>query len=219
MGRTYFDKELETLHTDLIKMGGMIEEAIEKSITALQNGDTNLAQEVIENDKHVDDIEKVIESRCLHLLLRQQPVAKDLRAISTAIKMITDMERIGDQAADIADISKRFIASNSMTVSNHIPKMAEKASLMVSESINAFINSDLELARKTMQKDDEVDDLFDIVKKDIIDILKTECGRADEAIDTMMIAKYIERIGDHAVNICEWVEFYETGVHKSTQII
>lgn len=218
MSRTYFDKELEILHTDLIKMGAMIEEAIEKSIKALETGDHELADEVIHFDKQVDDIEKVIESRCLRLLLRQQPVAKDLRAISTAIKMITDMERIGDQAADIADIAKRFQENNITKISEHIPNMAAIAIEMVSASINAFINSDLAAARKTMERDDEVDNLFDIVKQELIHILKTDPSKADEAIDVMMIAKYIERIGDHAVNICEWVEFYETGVHKSTQL-
>lgn len=219
MSRIYFDRELEELHTDLIKMGAMIEEAIAKSVKALEPENKALANDVIAGDKAVDALETQIETRCMRLLLLQQPVAKDLRAISTAMKMITDMERIGDQAADIADIALRLGNNNIYTYCPHIPKMAQIAIGMVNDSITSFINSDLALALKTIERDNEVDDLFDIVKDDLISTLKSNPDMADIAIDSMMIAKYLERIGDHAENICEWVEFFETGVHKKTQIL
>lgn len=219
MSRLYFDRELEALHTDLIKMGAAIEEAIAKSVKALEPDNRALAHDVIAGDKAVDALETQIEARCMRLLLLQQPVAKDLRAISTAIKMITDMERIGDQAADIADIALRLGDFNVYTYCPHIPKMAKIAIHMVNDSITAFINSDLQLAQKTLLLDDEVDDLFDVVKNELISTLKSHPDMGDIAIDSMMIAKYLERIGDHAENICEWVEFFETGVHKKTQIL
>ncbi len=219
MSRAYFDRELEALHTDLIKMGALIEEAIAKSVKALDPKNRDLARDVAAGDKSVDDMETQIETRCMRLLLLQQPVAKDLRAISAAIKMITDMERIGDQAADIADIALRLGDFNLNSYCPHLQKMALIAIEMVSDSITAFINSDLELARNTMKKDDEVDRLFDLVKNELIDSWRANCAlnacdMGNEAVDSLMIAKYLERIGDHAENICEWVEFYETGIHK-----
>jgi phosphate transport system protein len=217
--RSEFDRELEMLHLDLIRMGGLIEDAIDKSILALEKKDRNLANVVIANDKQIDDLERVIETQCLRLLLKQQPVAKDLRAISTALKMITDMERIGDQAADIADITLRFGNEPLLRTMEHIPLMAHIASDMVKESINAFVRGDLDLCREITQRDDEVDKLFETVKQDIISILIKSPQSADQAIDFLIIAKYLERIGDHAVNISEWVVFYMTGEHKNTRIL
>jgi len=224
MSRVYFDRELEELHTDLIKMGAMVEEAIAKSVKALEPENRALAEDVIAGDKTVDALETQIEARCMRLLLLQQPVTKDLRAISTAMKMITDMERIGDQAADIADIALRLGSNNVYSLCPHIPKMAQLTISMVNDSITAFINSDLELARQTIARDEEVDDMFDIVKNELIDTWRKNCEASacdigNTAIDSLMIAKYLERIGDHAENICDWVEFYETGVHKKTQIL
>ena len=219
MGRTQFDEELNLMHLDLIKMGALIEEAIKKSIKVLEPEYRYLAAEVEAGDKNIDALEKVIEARCLKLLLRQQPVARDLRAISTAIKMITDMERIGDQAADIADIAARPDSDGITKFAVHIPIMSKIATEMVSASIKSFIDSDLEYARATMLRDDEVDDLFNIVKNELIENLKKGVFEPDAVINAMMIAKYLERIGDHAVNICEWVEFYITGVHKQTKIL
>lgn len=215
--RTYFERELEELHTDLIKMGGMVEQAITRSIEALNPGQRKLAQQVAQGDKIIDEMEQNIESRCLRLMLRQQPVARDLRAISTAIKMVTDMERIGDQAADIADIVLRYDGEIT-DISDHIPTMAAETVGMVSDSISSFVKNDLELARATIDRDDKVDALFCRVKEELIHCLRTESCDADRALDAMMIAKYLERIGDHAVNICEWVEFSDTGVHKSAQL-
>lgn len=219
--RSTFDLELEQLNLDLIKMGGMIEDAITKSIRALEASDKNIAREIIEADRGVDDIEKQIEARCLRLLMRQQPVARDLRAISTALKMITDMERIGDQAADIAELTIRLDSNKPFSMAKHIPEMADIATQMVRACVKSFIDNNLVLAQTTIQRDDEVDDLFNVVRDELIKTLsgEGEAERANQAIDLMMIAKYLERIGDHAVNICEWVVFYSTGLHKQTQIL
>lgn len=217
--RTEFDRELEQLHLDMIKMGGLIEDAIDKSIVALEKRDRILANEIIENDKAIDDLDRLIETECLRMLLKQQPVAKDLRAISTALKMITDMERIGDQASDIADVSLRFDDRPFIKTLVHIPLMANIASSMVKDSINAFVKSDTETAKVTMKRDDEVDNLFETVKQDIIVIMVKSTEDADQAIDFLQIAKYLERIADHAVNICEWVIFSVTGEHKNKKIL
>lgn len=216
--RSEFDHELENLHLDLIQMGGLIEEAIDKSITALEKRDRALAETIIANDRRIDDLNRSIEARCLSLLLRQQPVAKDLRAISTALKMITDMERIGDHAADIADISLRFDSEPFIKTLEHIPLMARISSAMVKDSINAFVKSDVPASREIIRRDDEVDNLFETVKQEIIAILTHSPESADQAVDFMMIAKYLERIGDHAVNISGWVIFSVTGEHESKKI-
>lgn len=217
--RIEFDKELENLHLDLIRMGGMIEEAIDHSITALEKRDKELAKSIIANDRQIDDLDHTIEARCLSLLLRQQPVAKDLRAISTALKMVTDMERIGDQAADIADISLRFGDGPFIKSLEHIPLMARTASLMVRGSINAFVKSDAAASHEIIQRDDELDGLFETIKQELISVLTHRPEAADQAVDFLMIAKYLERIGDHAVNICGWVIFSITGEHKDTKIL
>lgn len=217
--RTEFERDLEQLHLDMIRMGGLIEEAIDGSIEALKNRDKKLAERIIENDKAIDDLDRAIEGECLRLLLKQQPVAGDLRAISAALKMITDMERIGDQASDIADISLRFDEKPFISAIEHIPMMADIASSMVRESIDSFVKNDSDKARKTIKRDDEVDTLFETVKSEIVSILMNSDGEADQAIDFLQIAKYLERIGDHAVNICGWVVFSVTGKHKDKRII
>lgn len=219
MSRIQFENELLILHNELIKMGAMIEEAISKSIQAFEKNDGELAREVIVGDKAVDDMERSIEQRCLRLLLRQQPVARDLRTISTAVKIITDMERIGDQAEDIADIARRPQSGGIADLTRHIPQMAQVAMEMVNASIQAFIDRDLSLASRTRDRDDELDHLFATVKDELVALLKVQNELADRVIDAIMVVKYLERIGDHAVNICEWVEFMETGVHKHTQIL
>lgn len=217
--RRRLDNELEILHFDLIKMGSMAEEAIDTSIKALQNRDKELAKAVFENDDRIDQMEKEIETRCLSIILRQQPVAGDLRKVSTALKMITDIERIADNAADIAEISLNVKGEQTYTLVRHIPKMTEIAVYMVHSSITSFVNEDLELAEKIIKMDDEVDLLFCKVKDDIAEILKEDMDTYHNSIDFLMIAKYLERIADHAVNICEWVEFMHTGKHKNIQII
>ena len=160
-----------------------------------------------------------METRCLKLLLRQQPVARDLRSISTALKIVTDMERIGDQAADIADISMHLRSADVAVIASHLEEMAREAVDMVHSSIDAFVRTDVELAKKTIAQDDAVDALFIKVRDDVTQRIRADAAKADEAIDVMMVAKYLERIGDHAVNICEWVEFYTTGEHKNTRIL
>lgn len=219
--RASFDAELEQLNLDLIRMGGMAEEAITASISALEHGKKDLAKRIIEDDSAIDDIEKSIEARCLRLLMLQQPVARDLRAISTALKMITDLERIGDHASDISELTIQLNGEQPISMAKHIPEMAEIATQMVRACVRCFIDSDLDMARKTIGRDDEVDALFNVVRDELIKTLSANADvkQANCAVDLMMIAKYLERIGDHAVNICEWVVFYDTGVHKETHIL
>lgn len=217
--RSVFDRELEKLHLDMLRMGSLAQEAIDNAIIALKTRNEELAHSVIENDKEVDSIERAVEARALRLLLQQQPVARDLRTISTALKVITDMERIGDQAADIADISLRFSGQKFIKELIHIPIMSEIAIDMVKQSIDAYVRSDLEQARAVLLRDDEVDDLFESIKTDLVELISKDKNNADQAIDFLMIAKYLERIGDHATNIAEWVIFNITGEHKDEKIL
>ncbi|HWS29545.1 MAG TPA: phosphate signaling complex protein PhoU [Clostridia bacterium] len=210
--RSRFDEQLEALHTELIEMGALCENAISNAAQALLEGDLALARRAAEFDHEIDDKERKIESLALKLLLFQQPVARDLRQVSAALKMITDMERIGDQAADIAEITT--LANIVPEDTLHVNDMARATIKMVTESIDAFVQADLKLARAVMDYDDVVDDLFDQVKKELIELIGKRPERGEYAIDLLMIAKYFERIGDHAVNIAEWVEFSITGIHK-----
>ena len=212
MMRSRFDEQLEALHTELIEMGALCENAISNAAQALLEGDLALARRAAEFDHEIDDKERKIESLALKLLLFQQPVARDLRQVSAALKMITDMERIGDQAADIAEITT--LANIVPEDTLHVNDMARATIKMVTESIDAFVQADLKLARAVMDYDDVVDDLFDQVKKELIELIGKRPERGEYAIDLLMIAKYFERIGDHAVNIAEWVEFSITGIHK-----
>jgi phosphate transport system protein len=211
MMRIGFEEQMTTLDNMLIEMGALIEAAISTASKALIRQDAELAGSVRSYEQDVDQKEKEIESHCLRLLLLQQPVARDLRLISAALKMITDMERIGDQAADIADIT--ILLAKKVYIKNleHIPQMADATIKMVTDSIDAFVKKDLELARKVMAYDDVVDDLFNVVKNELIELIRADSANGEQAIDLLMIAKYFERIGDHAVNISEWVEFSITG--------
>ena len=211
--RTKFEEQLARLHDMLIEMGAMIEKAINMAIQALVEQDEDMANLAIDFDSEIDQKEKDIEALCLRLLLQQQPVASDLRLISSALKMITDMERIGDQAADISEITLMLAGTPFIKKLEHIPQMAVTAAKMVTESIDAFVKKDLALANAVIEYDDVVDDLFDAVKNDLIDLVRIDAAYGEQAIDLMMIAKYFERIGDHATNIAEWVVFSITGVH------
>lgn len=211
--RKTFDQQLQLLNTMLIEMGAQIETAIEQSIQALTTQDVAIAKKAIAFDSEVNQKEKDIEALCLKLLLQQQPVARDLRLISSALKMITDMERIGDQAADIAEISIFLSKQSYIKKLEHIPLMAEAAAKMVTESIKAFVEKDLSLAESVIDYDDVVDDYFVVIKNDLIDMIALDSKNGGQAIDLIMIAKYLERIGDHAVNIAEWVVFSITGKH------
>ena len=215
--RSRFDQQLALLNRALIEMGALCEEVIALAAKALLTGDVSLAEKVAPLDREIDQKERSIESQCLKLLLQQQPVARDLRQISAAPKMITDMERIGDQAEDIAEIV--------CTVPRHGPetmdivrKMATSAIQMVTESIEAFVKSDIMLARKVVSDDDIVDGCFDQVKEALIARIAADPGDGEYAVDLLMIAKYFERIGDHATNIAEWVIFSVTGAHGEGQL-
>jgi len=211
--RNRFDEQLAELNDMLIEMGALIETVISMSVQSLTQQDTAIAKEVILIDQDIDLKEKDIESLCLKLLLQQQPVARDLRLISSALKMITDMERIGDQAADIAEITIMLASQTYIKKLEHIPQMADATVKMVTDSVDAFVKKDLDLANTVIAHDDIVDDLFDNIKFDLIDLIRTDGSNGEQAIDLLMIAKYFERIGDHAVNIAEWVVFSITGKH------
>ncbi len=210
--RNRFDYELEALHEQLIEMGAEIEEAIGLAIEALIVKDVEKATMAVEYDAVIDRKEREIERLCLSLLLKQQPVAKDLRLISAALKMITDMERIGDQAADIAEIVISTVKKPEFRTVEDILRMATAASKMVTDSVDAFVNTDLVAAHKVIDDDDEVDNLFNKVRSDLVELIMEDTeNSAETALDLMMIAKYLERIGDHAVNIAGWVVFSITG--------
>lgn len=218
MTRDNFENELASLNTEIINMGAFVENAIKSSISAFRNNDIELCKKIIADDKKVNEFEKNIESKCLWLIAREQPIASDLRNITTALKIVTDMERIGDHAEDIAHITLKMKNENTFANSSHIPQMSKIVIEMLQNAITAYINSDFELAKKTEDKDDEVDEYFNIIKKEIIEIFKNKPQDIDSAINFLLVIKYMERIADHAVNICEWVEFSKTGEYKNIQI-
>lgn len=210
--RSRFDEQLERLNTELIEMGALCEEAIDSAAHALSRRDKERIRHTLDMEAEIDRKERDIEGLCLKLLLKQQPVAKDLRLISAALKMITDMERIGDQARDIAEIiAIADIAGRDM---EDIRRMADATGHMVTSSIDAFVRRELSLAREVIAQDDIVDGLFDTVKNELILLINEDIKNGEYAMDMLMIAKYLERIGDHAVNIAEWVEFSITGTHR-----
>ena len=208
---------MEELNNMLIEMGALIEQSIDMTVTALKAQDVQLAKKTIESDHDIDQKEKEIEALCLKLLLQQQPVASDLRLISSALKMITDMERIGDQAADIAEVVILLADTPYVKTLEHIPQMAEATAKMVTESIDAFVGKNLARAQSVIEYDDVVDDLFNTVKFDLIELIRQDAANGEQAMDLLMIAKYFERIGDHAENIAEWVVFSITGRHDKVQ--
>ena len=210
--RTKFDEQLEQLNVELIRMGALCEESISAACKALLTGDMALAKVAKEKEKEIDQKERAIESMCMRLLLQQQPVARDLRTISSALKMISDMERIGDQAEDIAELTK-FTAAASVTQRLHIGDMARATVSMVTDSVDSFVKQDLALARAVLAADDKVDALFCQVKRELIDLIATDPSQGEVGLDLLMVAKYLERIGDHATNIAEWVEYSLTGAH------
>ena len=212
--RNRFDEQLHTLNHELLEMGALIERAIRSATDALIRQDVEAAQQAIAADKEVDQAERDIESLCLKLLLQQQPVARDLRLISSALKMITDMERIGDQASDIAGLVIYLSREPYIKELTHLPQMAENAIRMVSSALDAYVRKDVALAQAVMAMDDAIDALFVTVKDELISLIRHDASAGSQAIDLMMIAKYFERIGDHAQNIAEWVEYALTGKHK-----
>lgn len=211
--RNRFDRQLVQLNNELIEMGGMIEKAISDTVKALVNQDIELASNVIEYDEEIDHQEREIEQLCLKLLLQQQPVAKDLRLISAALKMITDMERIGDHATDISEITIELSKESYIKKLDHIQQMAKETMVMLVQSVEAFVNKDMDKARTVIVHDDVVDDLFNKVKAELIAMIHEDVNAGGQASDLLMAAKYFERIGDHATNISEWVIFSITGQH------
>ena len=211
--RNRFDEQLFELNREIIEMGAMCEDAIAAASKALTDGDITLAVRVRANSSAIDQMERDIENHCMKLLLHQQPVAKDLRLISAALKLITDMERIGDQAEDIAEIVL-FLNGHTMEGMEMIEDMARETTKMVTASVDAFVQKDIELAKKVIEQDDIVDDYFSKVKCAIISLIAENSADGEFALDLLMISKYFERIGDHATNIAEWVIYSVTGTHK-----
>lgn len=214
--RSRFDEQLSTLKRELIEMGALCEDAITAASDALVAGDAALAKKVAPLSEEIERRERDIEGLCLKLLLLQQPVARDLRQVSAALKMVTDMERIGDQAEDIAEIIG-FLSGRTCGDCAPIGEMAKAAGGMVTESVNAYVRQDVALARAVIDSDDVVDGLFDRVKTSLIGLIAANPGDGKYAVDLLMIAKHFERMADHAVNIGHWVIFSITGVHKGTE--
>ena len=212
--RSRFDEQLALLNRELIEMGSLCEEVIALASRALTEGDRELAAKVAPLDEEIDQKERAIESLCLKLLLQQQPVARDLREISSALKMISDLERIGDQAADIAELT-RFVRLPDGPGRQRIEEMSKAVIRMVTDSVDSFVKRDLELAREVCREDDQVDDLFNQVKKELIGLIAADADSGELWLDLIMVAKYLERIGDHAVNLAEWVEFLRTGRYQN----
>ena len=210
--RNRFDEQLNNLNNELITMGALCEEAISAAVKLLVDNDVKMKESVWEADKQIDQKERDIETLCMKLLMQQQPVASDLRTISSALKMISDMERIGDQASDIAEIAE-YANGCGMQSETHIADMARATIQMVTDSIDSFVKKDVELAHAVISHDSVVDDLFDKVKGELISAIENKAANAEALIDLLMIAKYFERIGDHAENIAEWVIYSITGKH------
>lgn len=217
--RVTYEHELQELNKDLKEMAHMVVTAIEQTFIAFEDQNFTMAEEIIKGDRTVNDMERAIESRCLSLILRQQPVAGDLRQVSTALKVVTDLERIGDHASDIAELILRLKSDHAYHIVKHLPVMAACAQQMVHNAIDAFIERDMDAAVQIIKKDDEVDELFNKVKNEVIELLKASPDQADQGIDLLMVAKYLERIGDHAVNVCEWTQFSRTGALKNVRIM
>ena len=211
--RNRFDLQLKQLNDEIIEMGNMIERAIEMGVYALIGHDTDKAKQTIDYDMDIDHMERDIEALCMKLLLQQQPVARDLRQISSALKMITDMERIGDQASDIAELSLQLGDVSDFDEISLIQKMANETMMMVVRGTEAYVTKDLDVAHNVIDNDDVVDDLFDQIKMALVKRIQDNHVKSFEAADLLMVAKYFERIGDHATNIAEWVIYSITGKH------
>ena len=209
--REYFDLELKALNDKLIEMGALVEGAIKNTITIITNGEYDKLETSRIIEEKINTMEREIQNYCLNLLLLQSPVAGDLRTVSAALKMITDLERIGDQAIDIAEMSTYLKDCENIYSMTHLSEMAERSSKMVTTAIDAFVKKDLKLAKTVATMDDAIDDLFNKVKQEVIDIINANKELDQQAIDVLLIAKYFEKIGDHAENIGEWVVFSITG--------
>ena len=213
--RVQFEAELNEMKDELVAMCRLTADMIANATTALVNFNRELGRSIGESDKKVDEYEMDIEKRCMRILIRRQPVARDFRVVSTALKMITDIERFGDQASDIGDLVYTMPGDTYIKKLTHLSAMGELAVRMVRESVNSFIRNDEQLADEVIALDDAMDDMFIAVKDDLIELIRQDGEKnGDQAITLMMVAKYLERIGDHAVNVAEWTKYNETGVHQ-----
>lgn len=219
MLRSNFEKDLNKLHVDLDKMCHLVTLAIENCISAFKSSDRELCRDILAGDKVINDMERTIEARCLSLILKQQPIASDLRDVSTALKVVTDLERIGDQSADIAEILLETDVKCPYKMVEHIPNMATLSRDMVRGAVEAFHEHDLKKALKIKELEKQMDRLFEAVKVELVQIVNEDKENIDIVINFLMIAKYFERIGDHAVNICEWIEFNQTGTVDNFRLI
>ena len=210
--REYYTAQLETLNTNMIQMGALCEDAISAAIQSLLEDDRTIAKKVADTELEIDQMERDIERQCMRLLLMQQPVATDLRVVSSALRMIADLERIGDQAFDIADITKSG-SFQGFSGKVHIKEMAKAAIHMVTDSVDSYVKQDVQLAKRVTEEDDVVDELFLKVRRELAKLIHTDQNASEQALDLLMIAKYLERIGDHAVNVAEWVIYSVTGKH------
>ncbi len=217
MARKTFEEELTDLHDTLTKMCSLVEGMIGNAVTALKTLDRKLGAAVSEADREVDDLEIAIEKKCMRILLKQQPVAKDLMMVTTALKVITDVERIGDQAADIGEIVRSYPDLKLFKEPEYIARMGDLAVAMIHQSVEAFLNESVGGADMVIHADDEMDSLFNQTKQDLIDSMVKDSTLADQAIELLMVAKYLEKIGDYAVNVSEWAKYLVTGVHKEYQ--
>jgi len=217
--RSRFDEQLEELNNNLIEMGALVEKTIADACHALIEQDVTLAKNIIGQDDDIDQKERFIESLCLQLILQQQPVSGDLRLVSTVQRISADLERIGDHATDISELTLLLSTTQYTNKLVYIPQMAEATKKMIANSIKAYINKDLELAQEVIASDDTVDQLFDTVKDVLVKRIRDSADSSDQAIDLILVAKYFERIGDHATNIAEWVIFLLTGIHKDDKIL
>lgn len=216
--RTVFDQELSELKNNIKEMGQEVEKAYDSLFDAIKEKNKEIIEELKRNDRRVNDMERKIEARCLALITKQQPVAKDLRMISAALKVVTDLERVGDNVADIADLILRLDFVDFSLYSEHLNDMIEETKKIIHDGVDAFINRDVEAAKEFFKRDDVIDDLFNKVKEDLVECLKKEEQNVDNCIDILMIAKYLEKMGDHAVMIAEWEVFRETGTMKEFRI-
>lgn len=210
--REYYTAQLENLNTNMIQMGALCEDAISAAIQSLLEDDRTIAKKVADTELEIDQMERDIERQCMRLLLMQQPVATDLRVVSSALRMIADLERIGDQAFDIADITKSG-SFQGFSGKVHIKEMAKAAIHMVTDSVDSYVKQDVQLAKHVAEEDDVVDELFLKVRRELAELIHTDQNASEQALDLLMIAKYLERIGDHAVNVSEWVIYSVTGKH------
>jgi len=213
VNRTHFEKELEELHYDVLKMGSLVEEAIANAIASLVNHDTELAQKVIDDDDRIDKIEVEIDNKCAKIMVTQQPIARDLRIVLTGLKIVTDLERMADHAVDIAKTTLRIAHQKYIKPLIDIPRMAEIVREMVKMSLDSYVRQDLELARAIGEKDDIVDALYKQIFRELLTYMMEDPRNIDQATQFLFVARYLERIADHATNICEWVIYLDTGEH------